>query len=162
MFRLQVAIFRKFINKKGSEVQRLFQALIVLIFIIKLKSLQTLNSILHFNVDMHRIARRDPSGSCFGMTVHVHSPRSVNGCECGREEAHCCVVLFCRNVGLLLLICIIWSFDILRILILMTELRATSSYNKFWNYDPLLIYFLKMAPRCWNMYEGCPESIQLL
>jgi hypothetical protein len=37
--------------------------------------------------------RRGPLGSYIGKDVSVHSPESVNGCECVTEEACRCVVL---------------------------------------------------------------------
>jgi len=43
-----------------------------------------------------------PVGYVSVWMFNVHSPRSVNGCECGSEEAHCCVVLFFLECGLLL------------------------------------------------------------
>ena len=53
-------------------------------------------------MDIHKITGRDPKGSCVGTDVCVHSPRSVNSCECVREKAHCCVVLFLQECGLVL------------------------------------------------------------
>jgi len=48
--------------------------------------------------------------------------------------------------------CVIWSFNILRLLTFMMEVKANNTWNTCWTYKRLLlIHSLMMAPWCWNM-----------
>ena len=54
--------------------------------------------------------------------------------------------------------CITWSFNILRILTFMMEVRVNSAWNTCWTYKALLlIHSLMMEPWSWNMWELAPE-----